>query len=102
MCDVLEAGVTAGRGYGSPFSNRGELCDGRVPGHRKVTILLARFESLHIIATSRLARLGGGEECCQQKRNWIRLFFRREFGESHPCSTTRPCASHNQRLDKGK
>ena len=42
MCDVLQGGVTTGCWYGSPFSDRGKLCHGRVPGHRKVTILLAR------------------------------------------------------------
>src|SRR5712692_2709932 len=59
MCDVLQGGVTAGWWYGSPFSDGGKLCHGRVRGHRKVTILVARLESLHVLPSSRLAGFGG-------------------------------------------
>jgi redox-sensitive bicupin YhaK (pirin superfamily) len=38
----------------------------------------------------------GGVEWMQAGR----LFFRREFGESHPFSTTRPCAQQDQALDE--
>src|SRR5262249_4451670 len=87
MCNLLQGGVTTYCRYGSPFSDRGKLRHGRVPGHRKVTILLARGESLHVLTSSRLAGFGGGEECSQQERNRIRLFFRRYFGEGHAFST---------------
>src|SRR5262244_157012 len=77
MGDVLQRGIAVGWRYHPPFPDRGKLCYSRVPGHRKVTILLARLESLQILPSSRLAGCGGREECPQQERNWIRLFFRR-------------------------
>src|SRR6266436_9112727 len=75
--DVFQRGVTTGGGYCSPFSNRGELCLGRVLRHRKVTVVRARIESFHVLASGRLAGFGRRKECAQQERLRVRLFFSR-------------------------
>ena len=75
VCDLLQSGVTIACWYDSPFSDCGELCHGRISRHRKVTIFRARFEPLHVLASSRLARVGRRKESAQQERNRIRLFF---------------------------
>src|ERR1700746_1899595 len=65
MCDVLQRRIAITWRYDPPFPDRGKLRPGRLPGHRKVTILLARLESLHVLPSSCLARFGGREQCPQ-------------------------------------
>src|SRR5260370_21894660 len=77
MCDAFQGGVTSGSWYRSPLSDRGKLGNGRVPRHRKITIILARLESLYVFASSSLAGFRGREESSQQEGHGIRLPFRR-------------------------
>src|SRR5580704_8538087 len=77
ICDAFQGNVTSGGWYRSPFPDRGKLGDGRVPRHRKITIIFARLESLHVFASSSLAGFRGREERSQQERHGIRLLLRR-------------------------
>src|SRR5580692_51350 len=77
LCDAFQGGVTSGGWYRSPLPDRGKLGDGRVPGHRRITIGFARLESLDVFASSSLAGFRGREERTQQERHGIRLLFRR-------------------------
>src|SRR5271155_1366738 len=77
MCDACQGGVTSGGWYSAPLPERGNLGDGRVPGHRKITISFARLDSLHVFASSSLAGFRGREERSQQERHGIGLLFRR-------------------------
>ena len=92
MCDSFQGGVTFGGWYGSPLPDRGKLRDGRVSGHRKVTIIFARLESLDVFASSSLAGSRGSEERTQQESHGISLLFRRQFGEGHTLSASRTCS----------
>src|SRR5580704_19630487 len=77
MCDAFQGSVTSGGWYGSPLPDRGKLANGRVSGHSKITIILARLESLDVSASSSLACLGGREEGSQQERHRVHLLFGR-------------------------
>jgi hypothetical protein len=44
MCDVLQRRITITWRYDPPFPDRVKLRHGRVPGHRKIPIPLARVE----------------------------------------------------------
>src|ERR1700733_7169500 len=77
MCDAFQRGVTSAIWYRSPLPNRGKLRDGRVPGYRKITIILARLDSLYEFASISLAGFRGREERSQQERHGICCLLRR-------------------------
>src|SRR5277367_1720532 len=82
MCDAFQGGVTSGRWDRSPLPDRGNLRDGRVPRHRKIRIIFARLESLHVFASSSLAGFRGKEERSQQESHDVKLLQAEGSAES--------------------